>query len=165
MKIDYADDPMLSEHLEQSKSSLFDYFHENYAHVVTTATLPMPLPIQAAPIVAGGSPQKSFTARYRRKEKPAVNELEEYFKLPAEDFDACNPIRWWMGRRAQFPNLFCLARDILCIPGELLLVPNLLTYNLPIWQALLLPSSEFFQEVGTQFLSAVRAFVLIPSGF
>ncbi|KAF8801335.1 hypothetical protein BYT27DRAFT_7115405 [Phlegmacium glaucopus] len=24
-----------------------------------------------------------------------------------------------MGRRAQFPNLFCLARDILCIPGEL----------------------------------------------
>ncbi|KAF8808834.1 hypothetical protein BYT27DRAFT_7095891 [Phlegmacium glaucopus] len=24
-----------------------------------------------------------------------------------------------MGQQAQFPNLFCLAHDILCIPGEL----------------------------------------------
>ena len=23
--------------------------------------------------------------------------VEEYFKLPAEDFDTCNPIHWWMG--------------------------------------------------------------------
>ena len=35
MKIDYADDPMLSEHLEQSKSNLFNYFYENYAHTVS----------------------------------------------------------------------------------------------------------------------------------
>jgi hypothetical protein len=67
------------------------------------------------------SPQKSFTAWYRRKEKPSINELEEYFKLPAEDFNACNPIQWWMGWRAQFPYLFHLACDILCIPGELFL--------------------------------------------
>ena len=119
MKIDYANDPMLAEHLKQSKSNLFNYFHENYAHAVvsTPSSVNSPSPsVQTEPIV--GSPQKSFTARYRRKEKPSVNELEEYFKLPAEDFDACNPIHWWMGRRAQFPNLFCLACDILCIPGE-----------------------------------------------
>jgi hypothetical protein len=117
MKIDYANDPELSEHLEKSKSNLFDYFNKSYAHVAisTPPSVPSPL-IQTPPTV--GSPQKSFTARYRRKEKLSINELEEYFKLPAEDFDACNPIHWWMGRRAQFPNLFCLARDILCIPGE-----------------------------------------------
>jgi hypothetical protein len=65
-----------------------------------------------------GFPQKSFTARYHRKEKASINELEKYFKLPTEDFDACGPIRWWVGQRAQFLKLFRLACDILCIPGE-----------------------------------------------
>ena len=54
---------------------------------------------------------KFFIAQCRRKEKASINELEEYFKLPAEDFDACNPIQWWTGQHAQFPNLFHLARD------------------------------------------------------
>ena len=117
MKIDYADDTMLSEHLEQSKSNLFDYFHDNYAHVVISTPPSAPsTPVQTQP--TAGSPQKSFTARYCRKEKPSVNELKEYFKLPAEDFDMCNPIHWWMGQQAQFPNLFHLAFDLLCIPGE-----------------------------------------------
>jgi hypothetical protein len=103
--------------------------------------------IQSAPIAAG-SPQKSFTARYHRKEKPSVNELEEYFKLPAEDFDAYNPIRWWIGHRAQFPNLFCMARDILCISGELSVSYRLLfqTYL----QAPLSPLRGYSQVVVTQ---------------
>ncbi len=45
------------------------------------------------------------------------DELEEYFKLPREDFDLCSPLEWWVGRQAQFPNLYCLATDILSIPG------------------------------------------------
>ena len=63
MMIDYADDPMLAEHLEQSKSNLFNYFHENYAHAVisTPPSVNSPSPfVQTKPIV--GSPQKSFTA-------------------------------------------------------------------------------------------------------
>jgi hypothetical protein len=119
MRADYEDDILLSDHLERSKSRLLDYFNENYANTVSSRTppsLPGP-PVRSAPTIVG-SPQKSFTARYRRKEKTSINELEEYFKLLAEDFDACNPIQWWTGRRAQFPNLFCMARDILCIPGE-----------------------------------------------
>ena len=63
------------------------------------------------------SPQKNFTLRFQRKTNVDLNELDEFFKLQAEDFDTCNPIQWWMGRRSQFPNLFWLARDILCIPG------------------------------------------------
>ncbi|KAF8237951.1 hypothetical protein L208DRAFT_1245147, partial [Tricholoma matsutake] len=74
------------------------------------------------PIV--GSPQKSFMAQYCRKEEPSVNELKEYFKLPAEDFDACNQFMGgWVDELrscpyAWFPNLFHLACDILCIPGS-----------------------------------------------
>jgi hAT family C-terminal dimerisation region len=116
LKMDYSDDPTLSDHLKDSKIKLFDYFDANYA------TLPNSMPssppstlVHALPV--DGSPQKSFTARYRRKMNYSTNELEEYFKLPAEDFQSCNPIQWWVGRRSQFPRLFKLARDILCIPG------------------------------------------------
>ena len=46
-----------------------------------------------------------------------VSELEEYLKLLSEDFKKCDSIKWWVGCCAQFPNLFHLAHDILCIPG------------------------------------------------
>ena len=32
-----------------------------------------------------------------------------------------DPIQWWAGCRAQFPNLSCLAQHILSIPGVFLL--------------------------------------------
>lgn len=74
-----------------------EYFNKNYAHVAISTPPSVPSPsIQTPPTV--GSPQKSFTAQYRRKEKLSINKFEEYFKLPAEDFDACNPIHWWMGQ-------------------------------------------------------------------
>src|SRR5882757_9137025 len=113
LKTDYGEDPTLSDHVKRSRASLIDYFDENYASA--TPSLPPSTPVQAPPM--DGSPQKSFTARYRQKEKYSTNELEEYFKLPAEDFDNCNPIQWWVGRRSQFPRLFRLACDVLCIPG------------------------------------------------
>ena len=116
LKIDYADDLTLFCHLEDSKANLFIYFDDNYAtlHNLTPSSPPS-IPVQ----ILDGSPQKSFTARYRRK-KYSTNELEEYFKLPPEDFATCDPIQWWVGRRSQFPRLFQLARDVLCIPGEYL---------------------------------------------
>jgi hypothetical protein len=65
------------------------------------------------------SPSKvNFTARYKKRTNVATDEFEEYLKLPQEDFELCDPIQWWAGRRAQFPNLSRLARDILSIPGE-----------------------------------------------
>lgn len=115
--MDYGDNQTLSNHLEESRTNLFTYFDENYTLHNPTPSLPPSTPVQAPPI--DGSPQKSFTARYRRKMNYSTNELEEYFKLPAEDFQSCNPIQWWVGRRSQFPCLFQLVRDILCIPGLL----------------------------------------------
>src|SRR5258708_30855241 len=93
IKTEYADDLMLSNHLKQSKLMLFNYFNENYANIILVLSSSPSTSIQSPPMTAG-LPQKSFTARYHRKEKTSVNELEEYFKLPAEDFNACNPIHW-----------------------------------------------------------------------
>jgi hypothetical protein len=62
MKIDFANDVMLSEHLEESKSNLFIYFHDNYTHAAISTPPSMASPsAQTSPIM--GSPQKSFTAR------------------------------------------------------------------------------------------------------
>jgi hypothetical protein len=93
LKADYTDDFMLSDHLEQSKAALFNYFNENYASANTLMSFTQSMLVPTTSPI-DGSPQKSFTARYHRKEKNPYNELKEHFKLPAEDFDACNPIYW-----------------------------------------------------------------------
>lgn len=120
MKLDYADDVSLSVYLESSKANLYEYYQTHYAGK-HSAPLQATNPVQPGPSADASarpqSPQKNFTSRFQRKTKAAINELDEFFKLPQEDFETCNPIHWWVGRRAQFPNLFWLARDILCIPG------------------------------------------------
>ena len=66
-----------------------------------------------------GSPQKvDFTSRYRNLPQAFTDEVQEYFKLPRENFDTCDPLRWWAGRCSQFPNLSRFARDIFSIPGK-----------------------------------------------
>jgi len=94
MKVDYTDNPILSDHLEESKSDLFDYFNANYTNTNPVPPSPLPSTQVQSTSIAPGLPQKSFTARYCRKEKTSINELEEYFKHPMKDFEACNPIHW-----------------------------------------------------------------------
>jgi hypothetical protein len=81
-------------------------------------------------------------ARYK-KERVYVNELEEYFKVPREDFDSCDPIKWWVSRRAQFPNAYRLACDVLSIPGEFF-SPSVLFCNL--LNCLVMPGSAVAVE-------------------
>jgi hypothetical protein len=116
MKADYSNDPVLRDYLEESKTNLIAYYKENYAAEDASAPTPSQT-ITPSQQNVSGSPQKCFTSRYRNKSKVSINELEEYWKLPVEDFETCDPIQWWMGRWAQFPKLFELARYILCIPG------------------------------------------------
>lgn len=118
MKADYEDDISLLSYLESAKNDLHRHYLDNYA--LASPESESATPYSALPLTRGNSPQKvDFTSRYRRKARTTVDELEDYFKLSPEDFATCDPIQWWLGRRAQFPNLFRLARDILSIPGML----------------------------------------------
>jgi hypothetical protein len=49
----------------------------------------------------------------------ASDELAEYFRLTSvpEPFEVVDLLQWWYSRRLQFPQLYRLARNVLCIPG------------------------------------------------
>lgn len=48
----------------------------------------------------------------------SVDELTRYLRDPPEQ--TTNPLQWWYERRQSYPNLSCMARDYLSIPGEYL---------------------------------------------
>ena len=104
----------MQRHVEHAKDQLHQFYLDNYAK------MPTPLPaIQPVVTETSGSPQKvNFTAWYKKHPSTLKDKLEEFYKLPQEDFNTCDPIQWWSGRRSQFPNLSRLARDILAMPGE-----------------------------------------------
>ena len=112
--MDYAGDSDLLGYLEFSKSMLHTYYINHYschADSLSQSTNTTQSTSDESPSVV------NFTSRYKKKDTQSCNELEEYFKLQHEDFDPCNPLEWWVGQQAQFPNLYCLARDILSVPG------------------------------------------------
>jgi hypothetical protein len=120
----------LSTHLETAKANLARYFKENYLSsqpsephhptiplTTTASTSSIASTTSRATPATSASPQKNFTARYRRKHA-ARDELQEFWNLQQEEFETCDPLQWWLGRKAQFPNLYRLSRDIFSIPGK-----------------------------------------------
>jgi hypothetical protein len=108
---------LLRTHLEESKAKLEAHYRAHYAKPIST-----PVSAQSSTSsMSVHSPQKvDFTSRYNKRMRLNIDEIGEFFKLLPESF-AVDPIQWWAGRRAQFPNLSRLARDILSIPGVFLL--------------------------------------------
>jgi len=104
---------LLRTHLEESKAKLEAHYRADYAKPIS-----MPVTAQSSmSSISARSPQKiDFTSRYNKRTRLDIDEIDEFFKLPPESFSV-DPIQWWAGRRAQFPNLSRLARDILSIPG------------------------------------------------
>jgi hypothetical protein len=121
MQEDYADNPELFSYLDGAMEELRRLYITHYA--TDRAAQAAQHPLTELPSSASSSRDKSptkvnFTSRYRR-ERTERDELAEYFKLPREDWEGCNPLHWWLGRRGQFPCLFGLARDLLTIPGKI----------------------------------------------
>src|SRR5882724_3476544 len=111
----------LSAYLKSSKMDLYQYYKAHYScKHLTPSQVTNPVPSPSADPVPPHSPQNKITLCFQRKAKVAINKLDELLKPAQEDFKTCNPIYWWMGHHAQFPNLFWLAWDILCIPGCIL---------------------------------------------
>ena len=112
VKEDYEDDEDLLTYLEDSHSCLDQFFKQNYVKAKYGTTLSATGSTSSVGPAVGSPKKVNFTARYQKKDCLQVDELEEYFKLPCEDFDSCDPLKWWLGRRAQFPNLYRLVCDI-----------------------------------------------------
>ena len=114
---DCKGDTALHTHLEESKAKLEAHYRANYAKPIS-----MPITAQSSTSsISARSPQKvDFTSHYNKRMHLNVDEIEEFFKLLPESF-AMDPVQWWAGCCAQFPYLSRLARDILSIPGVLLL--------------------------------------------
>lgn len=125
LKDEFENDAELSTHLEITKDDLREYYKAKYevqmapsSTPMSSASQPEPRLSQASMSALHGSPQKNFIARFQRKPRAATDELQEFWSLPQEDFETCDPLHWWYGRRVQFPNLYWLARDIFSIPGK-----------------------------------------------
>jgi hypothetical protein len=117
LKADFEHDEELLDGLEAAKSKLETHFRLHYADKVAPSAQPsVRQPAQSTSRIQA-SPEKDFTKRYRVARRAAFDELRDYYSLSCEDFNTCDPVQWWFARKAQFPNLFCLARDILTIPG------------------------------------------------
>jgi len=123
MKDEFKNDSDLAIHLETAKADLQEYFKGNYLSPQASVEDPrqsLSATTSLSSITSSsssGSPQKNFTARFQSKHTP-TDELTEFWNLPQEDFDTCDPLQWWHGRRAQFPQLYCLVHDIFSIPGN-----------------------------------------------
>jgi len=121
LKEDFAKDHTLLQDLENVKAKLYTYFNKNYISrngAITSKAHPGKHDTMEG-CSNEASSMTNFMACYRRRETQVVDELKEYFKLAPEDFDTCDPFKWW---HAQHSNqvgwdLHCLALDILCIPG------------------------------------------------
>lgn len=122
---DCEDDELQITELRHARQNLNDHYSAMYASRSTSAaSTGTTQPTTSAPLAPGSPDRVDFTARYKKHTRATINELDEYFKLPLEHFDGCDPIDWWHARRHQFPNLSRLALDILSIPGAYSLVSH-----------------------------------------
>jgi hypothetical protein len=122
---DHGEDQEQLDFIEERKRDLESHYSLYYAGKVSMAakalspSAPTATNLRRTSSGLIASPEKiNFTARYAvRRPVGERNELEEYFRLIPEVWSECDPVKWWASRRAQFPNLYHLARDLMTIPG------------------------------------------------
>ena len=113
LKCDFANDPILLTDLKKSKQLLHEFYNANYA---TMAPTPDTSPATRNHGI-GSSRKVDFTARYQQIKSETIDELAEYFQVKRKDFNTCDPLKWWWGQRENWPNVYRLVCDVLCIPG------------------------------------------------
>ncbi|KAL4258188.1 Zinc finger BED domain-containing [Pleurotus pulmonarius] len=116
VEADYQGDSTLEDYLAKVKDELKTYFTEHYKDTASPPSREGSSTSITSQATTGG--KYDFTSRYKQRDRPPTDELEEFWRLEPQDFDACNPIEWWYNHRLQFPNLYQLAMDILSIPGS-----------------------------------------------
>ena len=90
---DCGDDLDACAHLETTKECLHSHFRTKYV-LYNKPLLAHTAPV-ASTFAVNGSPQKvDFMSRYRNLPQAFTDEVQEYFKLPRENFDTCDPLQW-----------------------------------------------------------------------
>ena len=141
------------------KDSLKPHYHGAYISKALTMA-PQPLALQPP----SASPKKvNFTAWYKQQSHTKIDELEEFWKLPQQDFQNCDFVQQWTTWGAQFGSLSQFACDIFTIPGELAIVlsSNILS---PVLKGLLLLSNESSQVCVIQFPYTMQVWSPRPLG-
>ena len=108
MLADYADHPNLLMDLEKAKTELYKHYQQHYAgqSFQPNSNRDVVMDSDGASTNTSSSKSFQFVSRYGQRDRQAINELDEYFKIVPEDFDLCNSIEWWWNRRGQFPHLY-----------------------------------------------------------
>lgn len=114
------EDGMTEADLNAARDALVSYYNANYVGGTGRAGQPERPHAAAAATTTARTQPFDFMARYDNEPRRVVNEIEEFFRQPREDMRSCDPIKWWIGRRAMWPNLARMALDILSIPGTCL---------------------------------------------
>ena len=135
LKRDCASDPMLLTDLNNAWHQLKMFYNKNYVNRTCRTPIQSSQSSSSFSSASGSlphSPKKvNLTSHYQKEDWVVINELDEFYKLPQEDFDLCKPLEWWLGRRSQFPNLYRLACDLFSIPGMFINVLMLIFNCLP----------------------------------
>jgi len=88
----HTDDDAIS-HLQYAHTSFKAFYDDNYTTPAAPSTAPSTSPCCST--FASESPQKvDFTSQYASK-ATIVDEFKAFLKLPQENFNKCNPIKWW----------------------------------------------------------------------
>ena len=87
LKDKFKNDLDLSSHLEISKDDLHEHYKENYA-----PSTPLLQPLQPSIPATSASLQKNFIARFNHMLQIFTDELLEFWSLPQEDFERCDPL-------------------------------------------------------------------------
>ena len=85
---DCGDDLDAHTYLETTKERLHAHFHGKYDKPLLAPAAPV-----ASTFAMNSSSQKvDFTSRYRNLPQAFMDEVQEYFKLPHENFDTCDSL-------------------------------------------------------------------------
>ena len=98
---EFKDDPELTSDLKASRSKLQTYFKDNYLSrfqqplVPTTSSSSISSDSSvgtSGPCTVSRLPQKNFTAHSNRQKHTPSDKLLEFWSLPQEDFNTCDPL-------------------------------------------------------------------------
>ncbi|KAJ8514911.1 hypothetical protein ONZ45_g7593 [Pleurotus djamor] len=118
LEFDFADDDSLRDDLPEMKRSLKVYLATRYKEIPVDKDKDESHSATAQSSAdQAASEATNPLSRYGDIPQLPIDEVEEFWKLPRENFKTCDPIAWWSGRRQQFPRLHQMALDILSIPG------------------------------------------------